>query len=498
MSQTRVLFPELKSAGQSRRRFSWRYASRHFEDLGTVRVSMYIVLRDLIPAVLLGLSWFARHPRAFAAFPHSWRERQLSLLDLVLLVSLTLCWQMIAGGKLATGSHLVRKQVVGNLVSSLCCSIIVFAACCTHTLWPRALMLSVCFLVAASLLSLLLLGAACVSRWAVLTFVINKREVILVGSGSRAQALYAELMESPIYHVVGIVDDDFLGMPDMRTMYMGGIDRLEAILKANPVQIAYCVLPMKSQYAQTQRAITICEQIGVEVRHSTHLFTTSIAHVDRHASAHGMFAIFSMVRQDSTRYVKRAVDIVGALALMIFSAPIVAAAAIAIKITAPGPIFFSQERYGLNRRRFRIFKMRTMVVNAEALQAKYESLNELDGPAFKIQRDPRITPVGRFLRKTSIDELPQLWNVLRGDMSLVGPRPLAVRDVLRMDVSSHLRRFSVQPGITCLWQMSGRNNSDFETWIRQDLDYIDRWSLLLDVRILIGTVPAVLWGRGAM
>ena len=125
-------------------------------------------------------------------------------------------------------------------------------------------------------------------------------------------------------------------------------------------------------------------------------------------------------------------------------------------------------------------------------------MNELDGPVFKIRRDPRVTPVGRWLRKSSIDELPQLWNVLMGDMSLVGPRPLAVRDFCRIDDSGHLRRFSVKPGITCLWQINGRNNTTFKEWIQQDLDYIDRWSLLLDARILLRTIPTVLSGRGAM
>jgi lipopolysaccharide/colanic/teichoic acid biosynthesis glycosyltransferase len=138
------------------------------------------------------------------------------------------------------------------------------------------------------------------------------------------------------------------------------------------------------------------------------------------------------------------------------------------------------------------------VVNAEVLQAKYESMNEVGGPVFKIRCDPRVTSVGGFLRATSIDELPQLWNVLKGEMSLVGPRPLAVRDVRRIENSSHLRRFSVKPGITCLWQVSGRSSTNFETWIRQDLEYIDRWSLMLDARILLATVPAVLGRRGAM
>jgi lipopolysaccharide/colanic/teichoic acid biosynthesis glycosyltransferase len=211
-----------------------------------------------------------------------------------------------------------------------------------------------------------------------------------------------------------------------------------------------------------------------------------------------MFAILRMVRIGSRAYLKRAIDVVGSAMLLTATAPIIGVAALAIKLTSPGPVFFSQERYGLDRRRFRIWKLRTMVVNAEVLQAKYESMNEVGGPVFKIRCDPRVTSVGGFLRATSIDELPQLWNVLKGEMSLVGPRPLAVRDVRRIENSSHLRRFSVKPGITCLWQVSGRSSTNFETWIRQDLEYIDRWSLMLDARILLATVPAVLGRRGAM
>ena len=159
-------------------------------------------------------------------------------------------------------------------------------------------------------------------------------------------------------------------------------------------------------------------------------------------------------------------------------------------------VLFVQDRVGMGGRRFRFFKFRTMVPDAEKQQAAIEHLNESTGPVFKIQKDPRVTRVGEFLRKTSLDELPQLLNVLRGDMSLVGPRPLPVRDVLRMDTRSHKRRFSVKPGITCLWQIDGRV-PDFEKWIATDIFYIDNWSLGLDLKILVRTIPAVLSGRGA-
>jgi len=168
-----------------------------------------------------------------------------------------------------------------------------------------------------------------------------------------------------------------------------------------------------------------------------------------------------------------------------------------IKLTSEGPVFFTQDRLGLNKRRFRICKFRTMVADEERQQAALEHLNEQQGPVFKIQADPRITPIGRLLRKTSIDELPQLFNVLKGEMSLVGPRPLPVRDYEGFDQDWQRRRFSVRPGITCLWQISGRSSIGFDKWMELDVRYIDEWSLWLDFRILAGTVAAVLKGTGA-
>ncbi len=177
--------------------------------------------------------------------------------------------------------------------------------------------------------------------------------------------------------------------------------------------------------------------------------------------------------------------------------PIFLLVALAIKLDSSGPLFFIQERMGYNKRRFRMIKFRTMSADAEARMKELEHLNEKDGPVFKIRNDPRMTRVGRLLRKLSIDELPQLINVLFGDMSLVGPRPLPMRDVLGLEVAWQKRRFSVKPGLTCLWQISGRSNLSFEEWMQLDLEYIDRWSLGLDCRILLRTIPAILSADGA-
>jgi lipopolysaccharide/colanic/teichoic acid biosynthesis glycosyltransferase len=171
-------------------------------------------------------------------------------------------------------------------------------------------------------------------------------------------------------------------------------------------------------------------------------------------------------------------------------------AAIVIKLTSRGPVLFKQLRCGLNGRQFVMYKFRSMINNAEQLRFELAALNEMDGPVFKSSRDPRVTPFGRIIRRFSIDELPQIFNVLRGDMSLVGPRPPLPEEVARYERWQR-RRLSMKPGMTCLWQISGRNEVSFEDWMKLDLSYIDNWSLLLDLKILLKTVPVVLMGRGA-
>ena len=184
--------------------------------------------------------------------------------------------------------------------------------------------------------------------------------------------------------------------------------------------------------------------------------------------------------------------------MLVLLAPLLLLVAVLIKITSPGPVLFRQQRSGLNGHPFTIFKFRTMVTNAEQLKHELAAMNEMSGPVFKVTNDPRITPLGKFLRKYSIDEFPQLFNVLRGEMSLVGPRPLPVDEVRRFNDLAHRRRLSVKPGLTCLWQISGRNQvKDFRDWVRLDLEYIDNWSFWLDLKILLRTVPVVLVGTGA-
>jgi lipopolysaccharide/colanic/teichoic acid biosynthesis glycosyltransferase len=227
------------------------------------------------------------------------------------------------------------------------------------------------------------------------------------------------------------------------------------------------------------------------------MFESTVA-FPRYDAQGGRAFVAMQVAPDGHRLVvKRAIDIIGGVAGLVLFAPLMLIVAGAIKLTSPGPILYPQDRCGLARRPFRMYKFRSMCADADSLQASLEERNEANGPVFKIRNDPRVTPLGRLLRKSSVDELPQFWNVLRGDMSLVGPRPLPWRDVERITRPSDMRRFSMRPGITCLWQVEGRCTIGFERWVQLDLEYIDYWSLALDARILAKTIPAVLSGRGA-
>lgn len=254
-----------------------------------------------------------------------------------------------------------------------------------------------------------------------------------------------------------------------------------------------------TQMNHIQQAIEACETEGVEAWLVADFIKTSIARPTFDTLSNRPMLVFRATPELSWALMAKSLfDRVAALVLIILSIPIFIAAALAIKLSSPGPIIFIQQRSGRNGRPFNMFKFRTMTSNAEMLRAEIASLNQMEGPVFKAEHDPRITPIGRWLRKTSIDELPQLFNVLQGSMSLVGPRPLPIYEVENFQNHAQRRRLSVKPGITCLWQISGRNNvTSFDDWVKLDLDYIDNWSLTLDFKILLKTIPAVLFGSGA-
>jgi exopolysaccharide biosynthesis polyprenyl glycosylphosphotransferase len=326
------------------------------------------------------------------------------------------------------------------------------------------------------------------------------RRVLMLGRNQRAHRMWHALATDGAtrYELVGFLDSSGGTPPHpyMERLMLGSVDDLEAILMQQPVDEVCVALPIKSHYRSIQEALLVCERVGVRTRYAADMFTTQVAW-PRYDTPGSPVVTLHVVPHDLRLGVKRLLDIVVAATLLLLLSPVLLLTALAIRIDSRGPVLFAQERYGLGRRRFRMFKFRTMVSDAEALQAALEAANEADGPVFKIARDPRVTRVGAFLRRTSIDELPQLLNVLRGEMSLVGPRPLPLRDVARFNRASDMRRFSIRPGITCLWQISGRSDISFDDWIRLDLKYIDEWSLWQDLRILAMTVPAVLRGTGA-
>lgn len=330
----------------------------------------------------------------------------------------------------------------------------------------------------------------------------NVKSLLLIGGGSRGQR-FAEQVRTQHdlgYKIIGYVDSD-RSFADRRlagAIWLGTVEDLPLILANEVIDEAAIALPIKSQYTQIESAVGLLEEQGITTHLLSDLFPQKLAR--SHTTELDGLPIVSLhsVPPFSWRTeAKRLFDVISGTFLLLLLAPLFAIVAIAIKLESPGPVFFVQDRFGLNKRRFRMIKFRTMRADAEARMQEIEHLNEKSGPIFKIRNDPRITRIGRWLRKTSIDELPQLINVLLGEMSIVGPRPLSVRDALRMEVAWQKRRFSVKPGLTCLWQISGRSNLSFEQWMELDLQYIDHWSLKLDASILLRTIPAIVTARGA-
>ncbi len=323
-----------------------------------------------------------------------------------------------------------------------------------------------------------------------------RRRVIVLGSQNRTgkAGTAPDPLEAILKHG-GLGDAEVVANADLHTTEPNALANLLHETSANAVIIS----PRHALFGDIEQAIQICELEGVEVWLLADFFQTRLSQTTADDLNGNPVLVFRTGPDASWQALaKTAIDFVGAVILLIATSPILAIAALLVRLTSPGPVLFRQQRAGLNGQPFTMLKFRTMVTNAEQLKQELAQLNEMSGPVFKVTNDPRITGIGRYLRRFSIDELPQLWNVINGDMSLVGPRPLPVDEVKRFDDPAHRRRLSVKPGLTCLWQISGRNNvSDFGEWVRLDLEYIDNWSLWLDIKILILTVPAVFAGAGA-
>lgn len=328
------------------------------------------------------------------------------------------------------------------------------------------------------------------------------RKILIVGANNRSLTLARHLEADRLMRcrIVGFVDDTTEHADDFVSLgyqIVATHDGLSQYLADTAIDEVIVCMPIKSRASDIAHVVSICEEQGIAVGILRDLFRWNLSRSRvREIGDQVIFTVQPHSISSANAATKRSLDIVASSLLIVTFFPVFVIAAVAIKLTSPGPVLYSQERVGQNKTLFRMLKFRSMVAAAESQQAALENFNEAAGPAFKIRSDPRVTPVGRLLRKFSIDELPQLINVLMGDMSLVGPRPLPLRDYARFSEDWHRRRVSVRPGLTGLWQVESRDHSSFDEWIRLDLKYIDSWSLGLDLRIMLRTVPAVLRGSG--
>lgn len=329
----------------------------------------------------------------------------------------------------------------------------------------------------------------------------NYRNILIVGTGDRAREFMDVLKshEEWGFRTAGLIDEDKdrIGQDIGGARVVGTLTDLPEIVHNNIIDEVVFIVP-RTWLGRIEESMLFCETEGIKIGVAMDYFNLKRSQVKQ--SELGGFPLLTFESAPSKLWpllVKRFIDITVSGALLVVLSPLFLLIAILIKLTSRGPVFFRQERCSLNGRRFILYKFRTMIEGAESRIDELLLKNEMKGPAFKFADDPRITKVGKILRKTSIDELPQLWNILTGDMSLVGPRPPLPAEV-KMYEPWHRRRLSMRPGLTCLWQVSGRNKiTDFDEWAALDLEYIDRWSLWLDLVILLKTVPVVLFGIGA-
>ncbi|HKS16171.1 MAG TPA: sugar transferase [Planctomycetota bacterium] len=328
----------------------------------------------------------------------------------------------------------------------------------------------------------------------------DRHFALVVGTNPAALAVAASLeaVRGAVFQVRGLVAespaDAGKTFGDFRVL--GSVRELPEIARREVVDEVF-IVPSSMDLHEMHQEIRDLDSMGVVVHLSLPLFVELSSRLETTHVVDRPFLTFSSVPPSEAQLaVKRLLDVAASLFLLVILSPILFTVGLLVALTSKGGALFRQERVGMNGRRFVLYKFRTMVEGAERQRAGLESRNELDGPAFKMKSDPRVTGLGKILRKSSLDELPQLWNVLKGDMSLVGPRPLPDYEVDKFHPWQR-RRMNMRPGITCLWQIGGRNETKFDEWMRLDLEYIDRWSLWLDLSILARTIPAVVRGRGA-
>ena len=454
-------------------------------------ICAYFVKRNLLPE---GYSGLPTGPNYYVV-----------LLLIIIIWHVSLRWVAVYGRYREHGLHWFLIRILkASMFGMLLLNMVLFIL---HVTEVSRLLLAIFLILSVMGLTLL--------RWIVL-FVLerirskgyNFRNVLVVGSKLRAKEVIEAIKTDPQsgYKVIGCLDPD----PDSLgkqvsdgCQVMGQLDALRTILEEQVVDELIFAMPL-GKIPGADLYITQADEMGVRVRiipdwQLSHLVTAlDIAHirVDQCSGVHAL-TFQSTPINESLLAIKALTDFVFSVLFLILLLPLMGLISVAIFLSSPGPILYRQERMGQNGRRFELLKFRTMVIHADKMLDSLKSLNEADGPAFKIEKDPRIIPwVGTFLRKTSMDELPQLFNVFKGDMSLVGPRPPIPFEVDEYE-SWQRRRLSMKPGITCIWQITPRRNElSFEEWMRLDLEYIDQWSLWLDFILLVKTAKAVLTGAG--
>lgn len=333
----------------------------------------------------------------------------------------------------------------------------------------------------------------------------NYRYLLMVGTSDRAHQIAVKIDEKPElgYKIVGFVAETPEAMEEWELREhanwtaLGLLDALRDILIEERVDEIIVCLPVDARFSDITMIVQHAHDLGIVVRLMPE-FADGTLLKNLHVEEFDDECVVTLFREQMLvqLLLKRLIDAALSLAVLIILFPLMIVVAVLIKLTSPGPVLFVQNRVGMHQRQFKLYKFRSMVADAEERKFAIEHLNERDGPAFKIINDPRTTRIGRLLRRTSIDELPQLFNVLSGEMSLVGPRPPLPEEVKRYKWLFR-KRLSVKPGVTCIWQISGRNNVSFDRWMEMDHEYIENWSLWLDLKILLITIPAVLFSRGA-